>query len=309
MNSHRSLFMRALPLLYVVSTLALGISSRLLAQDIVLKDGNHINALDITFGDGKITRTITLPDGKKGQSSLSFADIDHMEWQDPQELQDARNLLSQGKTQEALAALEKAKAFFKPLKAIKGNPYNDILFAQLEALDQAGDFDTLIRVLPESNTIKVWDPTQQMKLRIIKLNVDRRTSSDTDGILSQAEGLLADTTDSAIAARLWMTIGDIHTKTEHWEDALNAYLHVPVFYGTQVALVPQAELMAARSLASMERFKDAGVMFQRIAEAYPGSEIAATAKKEFLTVNGRDNKPDKPPQKGNDSSSKTPSKS
>ncbi len=301
--------MRAFHTLFLLFLVALGVSSRLAAQDIVLKDGNHINALDLTVGDGKITRTITLSNGQKAQASVGFADIDHMEWADPQELQDARNLLGQGKTKEALASLEKAKAFFKQFKGVKGNPYNDVVFAQAEALDQANDFDTLIRVLPEANAIKTWDDTQKMKLRIIKLNVDRRTSSDTEAILSQAEGLLKDTTDSSVAARLWMTIGDIYTKGEKWDDALNAYLHVPVFYGTQVALVPQAELMAARSLIGMERFKDAGTMLQRIQDTYKGSEIAETAKKEFLSVNGRDNKPDKPPQKGNDSQSKSPSKS
>lgn len=301
--------MRAFHTLLLLLLVTLGVSSRLAAQDIVLKDGNHINALDLTVGDGKITRNITLSNGQKAQASVGFADIDHMEWSDPQELQDARKLLSEGKSKEALAALEKAKAFFKQFKGVKGNPYNDVLFAQAEALDQANDFDTLIRVLPETNAIKTWDDTQKMKLRIIKLNVDRRTSSDTEAILSQAEGLLKDTTDSGVAARLWMTIGDIYTKGEKWNDALNAYLHVPVFYGTQVALVPQAELMAARSLIGMERFKDAGTMLQRIQDTYKGSEIAETAKKEFLSVNGRDNKPDKPPQKGNDSQSKSPSKS
>jgi len=301
--------MRAFHTLLLLSLVAFGLASRVAAQDIVLKDGNHINALDLTVGDGKITRTITLSNGQKAQSSVGFGDIDHMEWSDPQELQDARNLLSQGKTKEALVVLDKAKAFFKQFKGVKGNPYNDVLFAQTEALDQAGDFDTLIRVLPETNTIKTWDDTQKMKLRIIKLNVDRRTSSDTEAILSQAESLLKDSTDSGVAARLWMTIGDIYTKSEKWDEALNAYLHVPVFYGTQVALVPQAELMAARSLVGMERFKDAGTMFERIQETYKGSEIAETAKKEFLAVNGRENKPDKPPQKGNDSKSKSPSKS
>lgn len=301
--------MRTFHTLFLLSMLAMGLSARLAAQEIILKDGNRVNALDLVIGDGKITRNITLSNGQKAQASVGFADIDHMEWSDPQEMQDARNLLSQGKSKEALALLEKAKAFFKQLKGVKGNPYNDVLFAQVEALDQAGEFDALIRALPEANAIKTWDDTQKMKLRIIKLNVDRRTSSDTEAILTQAEGLLSDTTDSGVAARLWMTIGDIHTKNEHFEEALKAYLHVPVFYGSQVALVPQAELMAARSLVSMERFKDAGVMFQRIDTAYPGSEIAATAKKEFLTVNGRDNKPDKPPQKDNDSKSKTPSKS
>lgn len=293
--------MRAFSYLLLLLLAVAGFASRLSAQDVVLKDGNHINALDLQIGDGKITRSITLSNGQKAQATVNFSDIDHLEWSDPQELQDARTLLSQGKTKEALAALDKGKAFFKQFKGIKGNPYDDILFAQLEALDQAGDFDTLIRVLPEAKAIR-WDDTHKMKLRIIQLNVDRRTSSDMDAILSQAEGLLADTTDSSVAARLWITMGDIYTKKEQFEDAMNAYLHVPVFYGTQIALVPQAELMAARSLVSMERYKDAGAMFQRIAETYKGSEVGNTAQKEFLTVNGRANKPDRP-QKANDSKS------
>ena len=74
-------------------------------------------------------------------------------------------------------------------------------------------------------------------------------------------------------------------------------------------MVPLAELAAAECLKKMERFKDAAAMFQRIGEAYPGSETADKAKKEFLSVNGMANKPDKPAQTGNDSNKKTEAKS
>ncbi len=49
----------------------------------------------------------------------------------------------------------------------------------------------------------------------------------------------------------------------------------------------------ARTLAKMERFKDATGMFQRIAAAYPGSETAEAAKKESLVISGLENKPEK----------------
>src|SRR4051812_14365740 len=103
--------MRALPLFLLISVLLSALSARLMAQDVVLKDGNHINALDLVVGNGKITRNIVLSNGQKAQASVNFSDIDHLEWSEPQELQDARSLLSQGKTKEALAALDKGKAF------------------------------------------------------------------------------------------------------------------------------------------------------------------------------------------------------
>ena len=77
------------------------------------------------------------------------------------------------------------------------------------------------------------------------------------------------------------------------------------FYGSQAAIVPQAELMAARCLVKMERYKDAAVMFERISLSYPGSDVGGAAKKEFLANTGRENKPDKPPQGGKDSPTKT----
>jgi hypothetical protein len=110
--------------------------------------------------------------------------------------------------------------------------------------------DAMLKAMPEVNQIK-WDDDKKTKLRIIKLNMDRRTSSDQDKILAEAETLRDETDDTSVRARLSMTICDIQFKKERWEDAFNAYLRVPVFYGSQATLVPQAELLAARCLAKM----------------------------------------------------------
>lgn len=279
------------------------------AQVIILKDKDRtrISGTDVIVSDGRISRNITLSNGQKGQASIALSDIEQMEWPNPQQLVEARKLIAQGKMKEAIEALVKAREFFKPFKDVKGAPYNDIVFAHVEALDQAGEFDALIRALPEANAIK-WDETTKTKLRIIKLNLDRRTSSDVESIRSQAESLLSSTDDSNVAARLWLTIAEIHFKKERWEDAFNAFLRVPVFYGNQVALVPQAELMAGRCLAKMERYQDASVMMERISAAYPNSEVGEAAKKEALSLKGKQNMPDKPKQTSNDENKKTESK-
>lgn len=277
------------------------------AQTLTLKNGTRIAAKALTFADGKLTQNITLSNGTQGQASVLFTDIDHMDWGMPSEVLEAQSLLAAGKVKEALAVLSKAKVFFVQFKNVKGNPYEEVVFAQLNALDQAGDFDALLKIMPEVNAIK-WDDEKKLQLRIVKLNMERRTSSDQEKILSDAETILASTDDSAVSARLWITVGDVHYKKERWDKAFDAFLHVPVFYGSQGALVPQSELMAARCLTQMERFKDAAAMFTLIAEGYKGSEIGETAKKEFLSVNGRENKADKPQSGGKDAPKKADEK-
>lgn len=265
------------------------------AQMIILKDNQRINASDFTVADGKISRTIKLSNGKDGQATLSLTDIDRMDWPNVKQVQEAELLRSQGKVKEAVEILVKALDFFKPFRNIKGSPYADVAFAHIESLDQAGDFDTLIRVLPDVELMK-WNEAKKLKLGIIKLNMERRTSQDQEAVLAKAESLLRDTDDSDISARLWLTIGEVHSKKNRWEEALMAYLHVSVFYGSQATLVPQAELNAARSLVKMERFQDAVVMYQRISDTYKGSGTAETAKKEMTVINTQKNKPDDVPQ-------------
>lgn len=294
-------------LLFPLACFALG-APALHAQALVLKNNDRIPFGSFSVEGGKVSRTIKMSNGAEAKASINLTDIARLEWPEVREVLEAQAMLGEGKAKEAIEVLAKSKEFFKPFKAIPGSPYNDISLAHVEALDQAGDFDALIRVLPEVEAMK-WDDQKKLKVRILKLNMSRRTSGDQDAILSQAEDLLKDTLDAEISARLWMTVAEIHTRKERWEPALMAYLHVPVFYGSQAALVPQAELAAARTLTKMERFKDAVGFYQRIAEAYPGSETAETAKKEMAIYNGRENKPDRPAAAGGkDSPTKTESK-
>ncbi|RBP47602.1 soluble NSF attachment protein (SNAP)-like [Roseimicrobium gellanilyticum] len=279
------------------------------AQALVLKDGSRIPGGQFTIENGKIQQTKTLSNGQKAQVMVAVESIDRLEWPEVNQILEAQTLMSEGKAKEAVDILQKAKDYFKPFKSVKGSPYNDVSFALVEVMDQAGDFDSLLRVLPEVEAMK-WDGTKAFKLQIVKLNMDRRTSSDVDTILARAQQLLRDSDDSSIAARLWITIAEIHTRKERWEEAFEAYLHVPVFYGSQGALVPQAELSAARTLVKMELFKDAVGFYQRIQEQYAGSEIAETAKKEMMPINGLPNKADKVPgskakDKGKEESPKT----
>jgi len=196
--------------------------------------------------------------------------------------------LAKGKTEEAIAVLKKGRDFFENFEGIEGNWFVDVYFAYIEALNQGGKFDDVVKSLPALRALKLTD-AQKMRLRIIQLDIERQTTSDYISIIGEAQSILKETDDSSIGASLWGIIADVHTRKKEWEKALLAYLRIPVFYGTQMQRVPEAELNAARILIQMKRYEDATSFLSRIIESYPGSPVAETATKEKAAINGMKN--------------------
>ncbi len=260
------------------------------AQMIVLKDGTQINHTEFTVQDGKVVRTLTIGD-KTATTVLPMANVASMDWPEPIEISDARSLLGQGKPEEAIAIIKKAKDFFEVFETIKGTPYREVFFAYVETLSQAGKFEETIKLIPQLRAVQLNDE-QKLKLRIIQLDIDRQTSTEYTSILAEAQSILQDTNDSSIHASIWMIIADIHLKKKELEKALMAYLRIPVFYGTQVQRVPDAEMKAAQTLVKMKRYEDAQVFFTRLIDTYKGSAIAQAAEKERAAINGMKNEPE-----------------
>lgn len=260
------------------------------AQMIVLKDGTQINHTEFTVQDGKVVRTLTIGD-KTATTVLPLANVASMDWPEPIEISDARALLGQGKPEEAIAIIKKSKDFFEVFETIQGSPYREVFFAYVETLSQAGKFEETIKLIPQLRAVQLNDE-QKLKLRIIQLDIDRQTSTEYASILAEAQSILQDTNDSSIHAAIWMIIADIHLKKKELEKALMAYLRIPVFYGTQVQRVPDAEMKAAQTLVRMKRYEDAQVVFTRLIDTYKGSAIAQAAEKERAAINGMKNEPE-----------------
>lgn len=256
-------------------------------QAIVLKGGDRIFSSEFTIQQGKIIRTIKIGENT-ATSVIDKKNIDMLEWPYPAELTEASDLLAKGKTEEAIAVLKKGREFFENFEGIEGNWFVDVYFAYIEALNQGGKFDDVVKSLPALRALKLTD-AQKMRLRIIQLDIERQTSSDYLSIIGEAQSILKETDDSAIGASLWGIIADVHTRKKEWEKALLAYLRIPVFYGTQMQRVPEAELNAARTLIKMKRYEDAASFLGRIIESYPGSPVAEAATKEKAAISGMKN--------------------
>lgn len=262
-------------------------------QALVLKDGTRIPEAEFKLEEGKIVRTVKIGD-KSATTILQKSNIASLDWPMPVELADAKALMSQGKGAEAITSLKKGMDFFEQFQDIQGNWYKELFFAYVETLSQAGNFDETVKMIPQVKLLSLSDE-QKMKLRVIQLDIDRQTSSEYVSILAEAESILSETNDSAVAAAIWAIIADIHAKKKEWEKALMAYLRIPVFYGTQVQRVPDAEMKAAQMLVKMKRFEDAQKTYTRLAETYAGSAIAETATKEKAAINGMKNEPEEEP--------------
>jgi tetratricopeptide (TPR) repeat protein len=280
----------------VFLSLWLGCGSSASGQAIILKDGSRVAAEDFKVEAGKIIRTIKLQGTNTATTVLAPTNIAELDWPYSAELTEGRSLLSQGRTEEAISVLKTGKEFFEVFKDIKGGGdlYRDTFLAYVETLAQGGKFEETVGMMSQLGRLTLTKE-QEVRLKVLKLNVERQTSSDYVSIVAQAENILADTDDSATSAAVWSIIGDVHDKKKDYEKALMAYLRVPVFFGTQMQRVPEAELNAARMLVKMRRFEDAQAFFNRLIETYPGSAIAETAAKEKASINGMKNEEGPPP--------------
>lgn len=258
-----------------------------LGQALVLKDGTRIPNTEFKLDGTKIIRTVKIGE-TSATTEVPRQNIGYLDWPEPPELLEARDLMSQAKSAEALALLKAGVEFFDKLQEIEGNWYQAMLFAYVETLSQAGQFEETIKLMPRLRALNL-SADQKMTLRIIQLDIDRQTSSEYSAILAEAKNILSDTSDSSVGAAIWMIIADIHAKKKEWEPALMAYLRIPVFYGTQMQRVPDAELKAGQMLVKMKRFEDAQALFTRLVESYKGSAIAETAAQEKASINGMKN--------------------
>lgn len=289
---------RIIPFLTVLACLIAGAAH---GQFLILKDGSRIPSSEFTVEGGKIIRTILLGDNKTATTQLPLQNVGSLDWPEVTEIGAARDLMAQGKAEEALAVLAKAKTFFSSFETLPGSPYTEVFFTYVELLSQAGKFEETVKLIPQLKILRL-NESQKMQLRIIQLDIDRQTSSEFTSILAEADSILSETDDSSVGAAIWAMIADIHARQKDWEKALMAYLRIPVFYGTQLQRVPDAEFKAGQMLAKMKRYEDAQAVFKRINETYPGSAVADLSSKELAKINGMKNEPEA--ETGKDSDAK-----
>jgi tetratricopeptide (TPR) repeat protein len=174
-----------------------------------------------------------------------MAEVVRLEWPEPSELVEARRCLSDGDAAGALAALVVVRRQFAPFARVPGSWWTAASRLQLQALDREASPEDVARLAREISAL-ASDPEAVGEARLALTELEIRSGRVQ---LAQAmlEEVLAGPVSAAIRARAWLLRGDIALAGRRFEQAIEAYLRIPVFHSAYADLIPPALAAAEKA--------------------------------------------------------------
>jgi hypothetical protein len=117
-------------------------------------------------------------------------------------------------------------------------------------------------------------PELTNKIKLAKLLLQAR-KGDHAGVIAAATALIPQMDDPDVLARLHLLKGESLLALKKYEDAMNTYLRVPVFYGSQQEHLPKALLGAAKAFRGMDSPATRSQKLEEVSNRYL-SELIAT---------------------------------
>jgi tetratricopeptide (TPR) repeat protein len=255
---------------------------------ISLKDGRSVTVPTVRR-DGtnvKVPMQIGTTAGEMGYPVASIARIDFPE---PPEIDKAQDLLAKGKAEDVVNILKPVLEAQQPFSDLPGNWWQQAAQLKLTALVVSGrdaEADELINQLSQSST----DPDTLSLARVLRAASAAR-KGDYELSLPVFERAIKDSKNRETVVNAWLNKGHCHLGLKQWEQAILAYLRLPVFFSDQRLLIPQAQLGAARAMAGLGDIASAGAKYEEIISSYPRSAEAGLAKTELEKLTQQTNEP------------------
>ena len=258
--------------------LALLAVSPLCAQRYLLKDGKALKQDEVVLKGNVLVKALA---GDAGEQQFPISQVVRLDWPEPAEIAEARSLLIAGKVEEAEAKITPIYTLFTPFAKIPGGWWNDAALLRARALFARQKNSETDKATKELIATSTDEPTRQAaELLAIRLQVVLGKRSVADTLL---EELMRKEVSGDIAAGAAVLRGDIAYIQKDFEKALELYLLVPAFYGTEDEVMPAALLGSARSFRGYGDSARSERAYIDLMAVYPNSAEATTAKRE---VNG-----------------------
>lgn len=208
--------------------------------------------------------------GVEVNRSFPLSQVQRIDWppNDPR-LADAQAELVRGNPSVALEIAERFLMFFKPIKTVEGSPWIRAAVIKLDALDQQENdtiLDSFIREIEATPGYRSVEELPQ-KIELARLNQLIRRGENAS-VLAKAEELIKGQNNTEMLARLHIIKGNALYNLAKYEDALNVYLRIPVFYGNEATFMPPAKLAIARCLRRMDKPELKSMNLAKYAEEY-----------------------------------------
>ncbi len=222
-------------------------------QEYELKNGVKIPAESVKVAGNGFTATLTR--GTAVQTlNFTAKDIVRAKFREPKELADARTLLANQKPQVALEKLDKVEAALLPLRSVPENWWVRSALTRMDALAESGKVKEALAIAT-SESVGELNPEDAELLKTFQTILTPPTATPDEKITALKE-LGKTITDSWLAARLWLEVGNTFANQGKLEDAVKAWLRVPVFSPAEKDLAVRGTILAARGLQQLQAPKD-----------------------------------------------------
>jgi tetratricopeptide (TPR) repeat protein len=248
------------------------------AQTIVLKTGQRVETLGVRRSTDKVMGKIQVGESS-GEVGHAIASIAKIEFPEPQGLKNASELLSQGQADRALAEITPVLAFYDQFRDIRGawwGPAAVVKVSALAALGREAEAEALAvqiqKTAPDPETARA------VSLRIASALVKKE---QYDKALQMVDTAIKESTKPELLADAWVTKGNVLLAQKRWDEALLAFLRVPVFYRNEKLFMPPALLGSARAYRRLDDAERAKKSLKDLIAAFPKSAEAAAAQTEL----------------------------
>jgi len=242
--------------------------------NIFLKDGRTVTSPTLTRSGNNIMAAVSVgPSG--GQVGYPVNAIARIDFPEPPQLKTARALLARGKVAEAQGLVSFVMNQSAPYRDVPGSFWDDAAALSVQALVNSGRGPDADRVIAEM--LESPNPETQ-RLARVQQAASRARQGRHEEALPVYDDVIAQSTDPETLATAWLNKGHSLLALGQTEQALLAYLRVPVFYPDRTLLVAAALLGSAQALEALEDLPEAEVRLNALLRDYPESPSAAAAK-------------------------------
>ena len=249
------------------------------AQNILLQSGQKIETQGLRRGDGDLVMGKVQVGTGTGEVGYHLAQIAKVEFPEPAALKNASELLVQGQPDKALAEISPVLTYYSPFKDVPGNWWAQaalIKVAVLAGQQKEKEAEALAGEIEKS--AKDPDMARAAQLRLVNALIRKSEYEKAIGICDSA---LKNSTDPTTLATAWLAKADALFAQKDWDDALMAYLHIPIFYADEKILQPAALLGSGKAYRRLNDIDRAKKSLNELITTFPQSAEANAAQTEL----------------------------
>lgn len=239
--------------LSIALTLAAGMAAAGLARGqitVTLRDGSSVRASSLAVQGGN--RLSITAEGGGAPRVVDVATVERVDMLQPQILTDAYAAFAAGENIKTLQTMGKLRVELDPLKKIPGGREwwleGEFLRAHiLLSQRRYKDLEEAMKEIAADST----DPVAQRHAQVFLSHLTG-LGGDPRKALEELRAIILNARDPETLADAWLFTGIHKATVNEQQDALTAFLRVPVFYPALEVPLSGARLGAARSLVALE---------------------------------------------------------